>query len=371
MASTTARRGRVPRGAVIGGAISAGLLLAALVGGRPGQDGPPLDPRSDGPLGTSALVSVLEGLGAHVDLSVGLPGPSDEVALLLQDHLDDDQAADLTRWVHAGGTLVVTDPASPFTPGVADPGLGLDTDLLARGACTIGALDGIGEIDGGAAVRFEVTGSDDLCFGDREDGAFVVSREAGGGQVVAVGGAAFVTNELLDEHDNAVLAATLLAPSPRTAVRIVDAPIPAGGGDKTLGDLVPGGVKRAVAQLAVAFVLYALWRAIRFGRPVPEDQPVEVAGSELVAAIGRLLSRTRSPGSAAETLRAGVRRSLRARLGVPAAVSGELLAEVVSARTGIDVDTVRTAVDERPVTTDADLVAVARAAASVHQEVLT
>jgi hypothetical protein len=251
------------------------------------------------------------------------------------------------------------------------PSLTLDPELLTRDTCTIGALDAIGEIDGGAAVRFEVTESDELCFGDREDGAFVVTREAGRGQVVAVGGAAFVTNELLDEQDNAVLAATLLAPRQSTTVRFVEAPIPAGGGDKTLGDLVPGGVKRAIAQLAVAFVLYALWRAIRFGRPVPEDQPVEIAGSELVAAIGRLLSRTRSPAAAAETLRAGVRRSLRARLGLPAVVSSDVLAEVAAARTGIDVDTVRAAVDERPVTTDADLVAVARAAASVHQEVLT
>lgn len=361
----------MPRAAVIGGGIAAGLLVAAVIGGRPGQDGPPLDPRSDGPLGTSALVSVLEGLGARVDLTSGLPGPADDVALLLQDRLDEDQAAGLRQWVQAGGTLVVTDPTSPLTPVAMNPGLGLDPGLVRRGTCTIGALAAIGAIDGGAAVRFEVTGGDELCFGDREGGAFVVTRDAGQGQVVAVGGAAFVTNELLDEEDNAVLAATLLAPRRSTTVRIVEAPIPAGAGDKTLGDLVPGGVKRAVAQLAVAFVVYALWRAIRFGRPVPEDQPVEIAGSELVAAIGRLLSRTRSPAAAAETLRAGVRRSLRTRLGLPAAVSSDILAEVAAARTGVDADTVRAAVDEHPVTTDADLVAVARAAASVHQEVRT
>ena len=209
-----------------------------------------------------------------------------------------------------------------------------------------------------------------MCFGDRSDGAFVVARDEGQGTLVAIGGAAFATNELLDERDNAVLAAALLAPVAGTAVRFVDAPLPAGGGDKTLADLVPAGVKRGLLQLAVAFVLYALWRAIRLGRPVAEEQPVEVASSELVAAIGRLLSRTRAPGAAADTLRAELRRALRTRLGVPASADAVTLAGVVAARTGTAIDRVLEAVGERPVTTDAELVAVARAVASIHQEVL-
>jgi hypothetical protein len=129
-------------------------------------------------------------------------------------------------------------------------------------------------------------------------------------------------------------------------------------------------VKRALLQLAVAFVLYALWRAVRLGRPVREDQPVEVAGSELVAAVGRLLERTHAPGAAAETLRAELRRALRARLGVPPSADVHQLAAVVAARSGADVDRVLAAIDDRPVTTDAELVTVARAVSSIHQEVL-
>ena len=68
-----------------------------------------------------------------------------------------------------------------------------------------------------------------------------------------------------------------------------------GGGERTLVDLVSAGVTRALAQLALAFAVYALWRARRLGRPVAEPQPVAVAGSELVAAVGNLLDRTRSP----------------------------------------------------------------------------
>jgi hypothetical protein len=356
---------------VVGGVLALALLAAGYLGGRPGTDGPPLDPRSDGPLGTSALVSLLEELGADVDLSVGLPGASDDVALVLSDRLSDEQAVELDAWVRAGGTLVVTDPASPLTPPVAgaDLDLELDPGPIEPGACSIPALEGIGQVDGGSAARYAVAAGDDLCFGDREGGAFVVTRGWGDGDVVAVGGAAFATNELLDEEDNAVLAATLLAPREGMRVRVVEAPVPAGGGDRSLGDLVPTGVKRLLAQLAVAFGLYALWRAIRLGRPVPEDQPVDVASSELVAAIGRLLSRTRAPGAAAETMREELRRTLRTRLGVPVAVPPATLAEITAARTGASVDDVLRAVDDRPVTTDDELVAVARAVAAIHQEV--
>jgi hypothetical protein len=233
----------------------------------------------------------------------------------------------------------------------------------------LAALDDVQAVDGGAAVRYDATEADGSCFGT-PSGAFVVQRVLGQGDVVAVGGAAFLTNDLLDEEDNAILAATLLAPGVSTAVRVVDAPLPAGGGDKTLGDLIGGGLRRAALQLAAAFVLYAVWRAIRLGRPVPDEQTVEIAGSELVSATGRLLERGKAPGAAAEVLRAGLRRSLRARLGVPNEVPTSVLVDVVAERTGADGEQVRLAVGDHPVTTDAELVTVARAVASVHQEVL-
>jgi hypothetical protein len=199
----------------------------------------------------------------------------------------------------------------------------------------------------------------------------VVARHDGDGAWVALGGAAALTNDLLDEHDNAVLAAALLAPAEGTRVRFVEAPLPAGGGDKTLADLVPVGVKRALLQLGAAFLLYAAWRAIRLGRPVIEQQAVELEGSALVRAVGNLLSRSRAPGAAAETLRADLRARLRARLGIPVTADHHTLATLVASRSGIELEQVLAAVDDRPITTDAELVAVARAVASIHQEVLT
>lgn len=358
----------VSRGTAVAAGIGVALLGVALLRGSP-NDGPPLDPRSDGPLGTSALVSLLDRLGAEVDLSAGLPEPGDDVALLLADRLDEDQAAEVRAWVRRGGTLVVTDPASAFAPAEVLPGNPLDTGTLDRGICTISALEGVEVVDGGAASRFATTTADASCVGSRAF-AFVVATSEGDGEIVAIGGAAFVTNDQLAQDDNAVLAAALLAPRAGADVRIVDAPLPAGGGDKTLSDLVSDGVRRAGLQLGIAFALYALWRAVRLGRPAQEPQAVEIAGSELVGATGRLLERGRAPAASAEVLRERLRRALRARLGVPSDVPTAALVQVVAERTGLDPADVHTAIGDHAVTTDDELVAVARAVASVHQEVL-
>lgn len=365
------RAGRieVPRSVAVGALVGALLLLAALAGGRPGREGPPLDPRSDGPLGISALVSLLEGLGAEVELSVGLPGGDDDVVLLLSDRLDEDQAQEVVAWVQGGGRLVVTDPGSRFTPPVVGQGIeSLVPGPVERDVCTIAALDGASSVDGGSAARYEVGDADEFCFADGE-AAFVVSRSFGAGAVVAVGGAAVVTNDLLAERDNAVLAAGLLAPEPGVTVRFLDPPLPAGGGQQSLAELVPPGVRRALIQLGIAFVVYALWRAIRLGRPVAEEQPVRIAGSELVAAVGRLLSRTGRPEASAAILRGRLRRTLRARLAMPASASDRSLAEAVAARTGGDADRVLAAIEDRPVRDDEELLATARSASSVSSEV--
>jgi len=352
----------------VAGCVAVGLLAVALLGGAP-NDGPPLDPRSDAPLGTSALVALLEGLGADVELSVGLPDTGDDVALLLSDRLDEEQTGEVQAWVRSGGTLVVTDPGSSLVPASSLPSAPVDPEVLDRGICTVPAFDGVERVDGGAATRYDTGFSQASCVGTR-DFAFVVLSAEGEGDLVAVGGAAFATNERLGEEDNAVLAAGLLAPRSGMRVRFVDAPLPAGGGDKTLSDLVSDGVRRAGLQLGLAFVVYALWRAIRLGHPVREPQPVEIAGSELVAAAGRLLERGRAPGEAAEVLREGLRRGLRARLGIPSDVPPETLARVVAERSAVDLHEAQAAIGDHAVTSDDELVAVARAVAAVQQEVL-
>jgi hypothetical protein len=81
-----------------------------------------------------------------------------------------------------------------------------------------------------------------------------------------------------------------------------------------------------------------------------------VAGSELVAAVGRLLGARRQPGDAAATVRAELVRDLQRRTGVaPDGVADPLVA-AVAARTNLEPAWVMEVLVTRPVTSDADLV---------------
>ena len=355
-------------GWLLGGGLAVVLLAVVLLGG-PSNDGPPLDPRSDGPLGTSALVALLDGLGATVDLSAGAARRPP------------------TTWPCSSSIGWTRGRPTRSSPG---------SGRAARSWCSIRAPRW--RPDAPASNRWRRTTSAEGCARWRrwstsagstpvpglvstptgptdrasaaETSRFVVAGSLGAGHVVAVGGPAFATNERLGHHDNAVLAAALLAPVAGRTVRFVDPPIPAGGGDKSLYELVSDGVRRAGLQLGLAFLLYAAWRAIRLGRPVAEPQPVEIAGAELVVAAGHLLERGRSPGGAAEVLRAHLRDRVQARLGLPTATSPAQLAELLVERFGVDREQALAAVGDHAVTTDAELVVVSQAAAHIHQEVL-
>jgi hypothetical protein len=150
------------------------------------------------------------------------------------------------------------------------------------------------------------------------------------------------TNSGLGSADDAALATALMAPRAATTVTVIDG-APPGAGDETLWGLVPLGVKFAGLQLALAFVLYALWRARRVGRPVSEDLPIEIASSEFVAAVGRLWQRSDLVDGAARRLRAELRLELRDRLGVGLDLDPAEAARIVADRTGIDVELARAA----------------------------
>lgn len=360
------------RGGIVFWVVLAGLVLVvALAAGRPPKDGEPLSPSGTGPLGVKGLVLVLDELGAEVDVTSDVPDDDTDVVLLLADQTTEDQQDELRRWVEAGGTLVVADPNSPFTPiptATTDAFGGLVQASMGPGICTIEALADVGRIDARGGLAYDVAGATGQCYGD-DTAAFVVTNAAGDGTIVGVGGAGMFTNESLDDFDNAVLAAALLAPTPGTTVAFLEPPAP-GSGDATLGDLVAPGVKAALAQLVVAFIVYALWRARRLGPPIEEPQPVQIAGSELVGAVGNLLQQTRSPERAAAVLRDDLRRSLCAHLGLAVDSPSDVVASVTARRTGADAEAVYAALAGPPLTSDHDLITLAQTHETIRKELL-
>lgn len=362
------------------GVVLAGLTVAAVVAiGGSGRD-VPLDPRSHDRLGTSALVAFATEMGADVAIGDRVPGEGDagpDVIVLLTDLLSDEQRIVLDEWVDRGGRLVVTDPGSGYAPATVGP---FDsTGELApprsmAGRCRIDALDhldlaGIEPRNGG--VLFWPPAGAQACIDDGQGAAYIVADDQGAGTVVAIGGSGLVVNAALAEGENAAVVAALVAPEAGTDLLVLEPrALAGGGGQRTLPDLVPVGVTRAILQLTLAFGIYALWRARRLGRPVAEPQPVAVAGSELVAAVGNLLDRTRSPAYAAELLRTDLRRFLADHLGVPAGTPPDVLATVAAERTGVDDAALAWALGSALVTDDAGLVALAHTIDRIRTEVL-
>lgn len=378
------RRGCLPL-LVVGGLLA--IVVALLAGNDPGtRGGPPFDPDSVSPYGTRALVELLRAQGARVDVPDTFPPDDADTAVIFSvpyTALDDDGEPvssvepRLRRWVREGHTLVVADPSSDLVPRARASGVGFGVaEPLTRGTCSLAALAALDSVQPDRPFLYDVPDGSASCVGSAR-AAFVVSTAEGRGRIVAVGDPGVFTNGLLGERDNAVLAVDLLAPAAGTRVAVLRPSIFGAGTDagdlsvgSNLGDLVGPGVRFFVLQLAVGVAVYGWARGRRLGRPVLEPQPVQIAGSELVEARGRLLERTGRPADAARRLRNGLRRDLAPRLGLPADASADLLAQTIADRTGLDPAHTAAALGDVPVLDDEQLLSLARQIESIREEVL-
>lgn len=350
-------RGRRVKGAVGLAALVALLVVAALVAG-PGRDAPPLHPRSTAPDGLKGLIDTLEALGASVDVGADVPTSAHATALVLADRFSEAERDRLQAWVRDGGVAVVTDPASPLTPRASAGATGPFGRFPASRDCDEPAL---AEVD-----RLLVTGVAYAappgavgCF-PRDDGHWLVAEPHGDGAIVALGGPEVFVNRALGEPGHAALAAALLRPRTGAGIAVVGPGRP-GEGDAGLAELLDPRVGWFALQLLVAFGLVAAWRARRLGRPVSEEQPVDVPASELVRAHGRLLHDRQASVHAGRVIRDGLCRRLAPRLGLPAATPAAELADAITQRTSVDPATVHQALLAPLGPDEADLVRLARA----------
>ncbi|MER7330100.1 MULTISPECIES: DUF4350 domain-containing protein [unclassified Micromonospora] len=110
----------------------------------------------------------------------------------------------------------------------------------------------------------------------------------------------------------------------------------AGGSDppNPLWSAFPGWFWALLAQLAVAALLAALWRARRLGPPAPEPLPVTVRSAETVLGRARLYEKAGARDAAARTLRTAALDRLLPRLNLPPTAPPAEVAVAVAARTG-------------------------------------
>ena len=351
------------------------VAVALLLGGviwlaRPTGDGVVLDPRGTGPRGTAAMFRVLEQVGADVEVTAELPRGTDQTIVVLADRLDEAQRARVRERVRAGARLVLFDPFSPLNPAEVQGTLATDVLGVLGQAPRCDLLDDVA--DRVESARWTVLAAPDAtvrCFPVGEGhGLLVVPM--GEGEVVVTGAVDALVNRELDDADHGRLAVALLAPSGTGRVTVLwDARL--GGGDVALLDLVPASVKRAFWVLVAAAVLYALVRARRLGRPVPERLPVRVPASELALAIGDLLGHGGHREAAAGRLRADLRREVALALHLPVDTPPDVLVEVLAERAGDGVDRqgLGVALLDGPVPDDQSLVAVTAALARVRSHV--
>ncbi|MEN3540515.1 DUF4350 domain-containing protein [Microbispora sp. ZYX-F-249] len=196
------------------------------------------------------------------------------------------------------------------------------------------------------------------------DGHTLVRYTEDGDTVTVLGDASFLTNLRLAEDGNAALALNLAGARAKLVwLAAPDDSAETGGGTdeeaRSLGDLIPAGVKWAVVQLAVAVAVAALWRGRRLGPVVAERLPVVVRAAETVEGRGRLYRSRRARDRAALALRAAAADRLAPRLGLPRTATPEEVAVAAAARTGRDPEPVLTLLCGPPPGDDTALVALA------------
>jgi uncharacterized protein DUF4350 len=173
----------------------------------------------------------------------------------------------------------------------------------------------------------------------RQDGRpTLVQFRSAGRPVTVLSAGAPLANTYLAHQGNAALAVNLLSGA-GPVVWLVPAIPPGGtpaGTPRSFTSLVPLAAYLVLAQLGVALVLTALWRARRLGPLVTEPLPVVVRASETVEGHARLYQSRRARDRVAATLRAAAAGRLMAAVGLPADAAPGAVTAALAARSTLD-----------------------------------
>lgn len=302
---------------LVGGALLATALLAALTGGDDGAFTARLDPGSAAPDGSRAVAQVLEDQGVEVTVVRDAEAFEDTnlggAAVVVTSAADLGQST-LRRLVdHARGSpvLVVEPPTGiveELAPQLAVVTLGSAEGL--RGECDNALLDDLRlRVDAADGYR----GAEHGCF--TVDGAAVHARA--GDHVTLLGAGSILTNDQVTAGDNAAAALRLLGQKEHLVWYVPDPADQVAGDAVSLESQLPDWIGPGLGLLTAAGLALLLWRGRRLGPLVTEPLPVTVRSIEATRGRGRLYRRADARGHAGDVLRDATRRRLAARLRLP------------------------------------------------------
>jgi hypothetical protein len=339
---TVAARWRGFRGPL---AVAALVLLAAVIvavvgsGSRAGT----LDPRAVDQAGSKAVAQLLREQGVRVDLvqttQAAATAAAEGTTLLvaIPDLLVESQ---LRLLEDTGADLVLVSPGTTaldiLAPEIEATGSGSDTSRSPVCAWAPAVRAGDADLGGGVdyTVRPEAGTTAYLCYPEADAAGLARVERADGSRVTVLGSGRPLTNDRLARRGNAALALAALGEQPRLVWYLPSlADVPAGE-RQSLWSLLPAGIRYGVAQLVVAVLVAALWRARRLGPVVREPLPVVVRAAESVEGRARLYRRAGARDSAATALRRSTVDRLRTALGLPRGADPAAVVTAAAARTG-------------------------------------
>ena len=341
---------------------------AYLTAPRPGAR---MDPKSTGPDGAHALVTLLRDGGVEVVVADSIADvehaarPGTLILVAQSQYLTDDALLD--RLAKAPGDLLLVEP-TVRTREALMPGLRMSSTSTfdVEPNCTLREANRAGTVRFGPSDTYRAKDGRAMtsCYG----GVLIRFRD-GGRTVTAVGSTDFMTNGGLLEAGNAALAMNLAGDRPRV---IWYAPHRVEGENSaptSLFDMVPENVTWIVWQLCLVVLLVALWKGRRPGPLVAEQLPVVVRASETVEGRGRLYRSRRARDRAAAALRTATVQRLLPRLGLGPGAAAPAVVETVARRSGAHAGFVSYHLYGPPPATDDDLLQLARALDEIERQV--
>lgn len=254
---------------------------------------------------------------------------------------DQEEFEAVTRWVEAGGLLIVIDREIDFSIG----GAALRTEnaqlkssvhtlqptLLTRGVEHVALSE--------YASRVKVDSRSATYHIGDDQAAVVADAQVGKGRVVLLTDPYLVANNGISQADNVVLALNLMTERPAGTIAFDE--YHHGYGASTTGQGLMSyfrgtPVPWMMAQVGLIALLVVYSRGRRFGRPLPLKRERRTTNLEFVSSMANITRLAHATDLAMENIYAEFRKRLCRLGGVPAKVENEKLAAAAARRSKLD-----------------------------------